>query len=62
MIPYALLAFAPSFYMTDLPCTSARHAQEAEAAARDAGLVNMRVGNRHLLDWEGEKPVCLQKI
>ena len=48
-IPYALLAFAPSFYMCDLPCTSARHAQEAQAAARRAGLVNVRVGNRHLL-------------
>ena len=48
-IPYALLAFTPSFYMSDLPCTSTRHAQEAEAAARDAGLVNVRVGNLHLL-------------
>ena len=28
---------------------SARHAEEAEAAARAAGLVNVRVGNRHLL-------------
>ncbi len=48
-IPYALLAFAPQFYMSDLPRTSARHAREAEAAARAAGLVNVRVGNRHLL-------------
>jgi pyruvate formate lyase activating enzyme len=48
-IPYALLAFGPNFYMHDLPCTSARHAQEAEAAAREAGLTNVRVGNRHLL-------------
>jgi pyruvate formate lyase activating enzyme len=48
-IPYALLAFAPHFYMSDLPCTSVRHAEEAEAAARAAGLVNVRVGNRHLL-------------
>jgi pyruvate formate lyase activating enzyme len=51
-IPYALLAFAPNFYMHDLPCTSARHAQEAEHAARQAGLLNVRVGNRHLLGWE----------
>ena len=51
-IPYALLAFAPHFYMPDLPCTSVQHAQEAEAAARAAGLVNVRVGNRHLLGWE----------
>lgn len=51
-IPYALLAFAPNFYMSDLPCTSLRQAEEAEAAARDAGLVNVHVGNRHLLGWE----------
>ena len=37
--------------MADLPCTSGRHAQEAEAAARAAGLRNVRLGNRHLLDW-----------
>jgi pyruvate formate lyase activating enzyme len=48
-IPYALLAFAPNFYLHDLPCTSANHALEAEAAARAAGLVNVRIGNRHLL-------------
>lgn len=35
--------------MNDLPCTSVRHAQAAEAAAREAGLTNVRVGNRHLL-------------
>lgn len=48
-IPYALLAFAPHFYMHDLPCTSIRQAVEAEAAAREAGLTNVRLGNRHLL-------------
>jgi len=48
-IPYSLLAFAPHFMMSDLPCTSVRHAQEAEATARAAGLINVRVGNRHLL-------------
>jgi pyruvate formate lyase activating enzyme len=51
-IPYALLAFAPNFYMPDVPCTTVRHAQQAEAVARAAGLVNVRVGNRHLLGWE----------
>jgi pyruvate formate lyase activating enzyme len=50
-IPYALLAFAPNFYMSDLPCTSVQHARAAEVAAREAGLVNVRVGNRHLLGW-----------
>jgi len=48
-IPYALLAFAPHFCMSDLSCTSVRHAQEAEEAAHKAGLVNVRLGNRHLL-------------
>jgi len=48
-IPYSLLAFGPHFLMPDLPRTSVRHAEEAEAAARGAGLVNVRVGNRHLL-------------
>jgi pyruvate formate lyase activating enzyme len=48
-IPYALLAFAPHFYMSDLPHTSSAHAREAEAAARAAGLRNVRIGNRHLL-------------
>lgn len=51
-IPYALLAFAPNFYMPDLPCTSISHAEEAEAAALEAGLFNVRQGNRHLLGWE----------
>lgn len=48
-IPYALLGFFPHFYMPDLPCTSVRHAEEALEAALEAGLTNVRVGNRHLL-------------
>lgn len=48
-IPYALLGFGPHFYMPDLPRTSVRHAEAAEAAARAAGLTNVRIGNRHLL-------------
>lgn len=51
-IPYVLLGFAPNFYMPDLPCTSVRHAEEAEAAARAAGLTNVRIGNRYLLSRE----------
>ena len=51
-IPYALLAFAPHFYMSDLPCTSVHHAKEAQTAARRAGLRNVRLGNRHLLGME----------
>ena len=48
-IPYALLGFHPQFFVPDLPCTSVRHAEAAEAAARQAGLTRVRVGNRHLL-------------
>jgi len=48
-IPYALLGFAPHFLFPDLPRTSVRHAEEAEAAARAAGLHIVRIGNRHLL-------------
>lgn len=49
-IPYTLLAFAPHFWMADLPCTSSRHAQEALEAARAAGLTRIRLGNVFLLD------------
>lgn len=48
-IPYALLGFAPNFYVPDLPCTSVGHAEAALSAARSAGLTNVRIGNRHLL-------------
>jgi pyruvate formate lyase activating enzyme len=48
-IPYALLGFAPNFYVPDLPCTSVCHAEAALEAARTAGLTNVRLGNRHLL-------------
>ena len=47
--PYSLLGFAPEFFMSDLPRTSARHAEEAKKAARAAGLNRIHVGNRHLL-------------
>ncbi len=47
-IPYALLAFHPHFEMSDLPRTSLRHGQAALAAAQDAGLENVRLGNVHL--------------
>jgi pyruvate formate lyase activating enzyme len=48
-IPYSLLGFAPNYLMPDLPRTSARHAEAAYQAARDAGLENVHLGNRHLL-------------
>lgn len=51
-IPYALLGFAPQFLFPDLPPTSVRHAEEALAAARAAGLERVHIGNRHLLSHE----------
>lgn len=48
-IPYSLLGFHPQFYFNDLPITSRRYAEEALAAARDAGLRRVHIGNRHLL-------------
>jgi len=48
-IPYSLLAFAPQFFMADMPFTSSKQAKEAEAAAHEAGLTNVHIGNRHLL-------------
>jgi pyruvate formate lyase activating enzyme len=51
-IPYVLLGFAPQFLLPDLPPTSQRHAEEAEAAARAAGLTRVVIGNRGLLSQE----------
>lgn len=48
-IPYALLGFAPNFYLSDLPCTSTQQAEDAHRTAVEAGLTNVRIGNRHLL-------------
>ena len=48
-IPYSLLAFAPQFYLHDLPVTSREHAEAALAAAKAAGLSRVRLGNAHLL-------------
>lgn len=48
-IPYSLLGFHPHFFMSDLPRTSVRHAEECEQAALDVGLTRVHIGNRHLL-------------
>jgi pyruvate formate lyase activating enzyme len=48
-IPYALLAFHPSFEMHDLPTTSRQQADACLAAAQDAGLTRVRLGNVHLV-------------
>jgi pyruvate formate lyase activating enzyme len=47
--PYSLLAFHPAFAMADLPPTSRRHALACKAAAEEAGLSRVRVGNEHVL-------------
>jgi pyruvate formate lyase activating enzyme len=48
-IPYSLLAFHPQFRMADLPVTSRALAECCRAAACEAGLRNVRIGNMHLL-------------
>ena len=58
-IPYSLLAFAPQFYLHDLPVTSEGHAVEALAAAKAAGLTRVRVGNIHLLGEPYDRPTRL---
>jgi pyruvate formate lyase activating enzyme len=57
-IPYSLLGFHPHFFMSDLPRTSVRHAEECERAALDVGLTRVHIGNRRLLSraykaWHG---------
>lgn len=54
-IPYALLAFYPCFYMTDLPTTSLSHAERCLKKAKQAGLSNVRIGNIHLLSAQDYK-------
>lgn len=48
-IPYSLLAFHPCFCMGDLPSTSRGHASQCWQAAKEAGLLNLRIGNPRLL-------------
>lgn len=48
-IPYSLLGFHPHFHMNDLPTTSREHAARAREAAVEAGLLNVHLGNLHLL-------------
>jgi pyruvate formate lyase activating enzyme len=54
-IPYALLAFYPHFYLSDLPTTSRAHAVRCRAIAEKAGLRQVRIANVHLLgqDYDG---------
>lgn len=48
-IPYSLLGFYPRHMMKDLPRTTRQAASDAQRAALDAGLANVRIGNVHLL-------------
>jgi pyruvate formate lyase activating enzyme len=48
-IPYALLAFHPQFYFSDLPTTSRSHALTCKEIAEKTGLKRVRIGNAHLL-------------
>jgi pyruvate formate lyase activating enzyme len=48
-IPYSLLAFAPNFYLHDLPCTSRKDAEACLDAAQGAGLFRVSLGNTHIL-------------
>ena len=48
-IPLVLLAFYPQYLMTDLPCTSRRHALECVEVAKREGLERVTIGNIHLL-------------
>jgi len=48
-IPYSLLAFAPNFYLHDLPYTSKSDAEACLDAAKTAGLTNVRLGNTSIL-------------
>ncbi|MEW6002554.1 MAG: radical SAM protein [Nitrospirota bacterium] len=48
-IPYSMLAFYPHFYMSDMPLTQRRLAENCLRAAREEGLKNARIGNLHLL-------------
>jgi pyruvate formate lyase activating enzyme len=47
-IPYALLAFHPQFFMSDLPVTSRDLAYRCYEAALSEGLTRVRLGNQHL--------------
>jgi len=51
-IPYKLLAFYPQFYFRDLQVTSIKLAYDSLNAAKDAGLKNADIGNKHLFkNW-----------
>lgn len=48
-IPYALLAFYPHYFMTDIGFTSREFAEKCYKVAKEAGLERVRIGNLSLL-------------
>ncbi len=48
-MPYSLLAFHPSFRMTDMETTTRKQAVACEEAAEKSGLKRVNIGNIHLL-------------
>ncbi|HUT80119.1 MAG TPA: radical SAM protein [Candidatus Bathyarchaeia archaeon] len=48
-IPFSLLAFYPAFVLDDLPTTSRKQAEECFTIAKEVGLENVWIGNKHLL-------------
>jgi pyruvate formate lyase activating enzyme len=48
-IPYSLLAFYPHYMFMDMGFTSRKFAEECYSVAKKAGLVNVKIGNVHLL-------------
>lgn len=48
-VPLVLLAFHPSWLMSDLPTTSRKHAEEAVKVAKEAGVKEVYLENVHLL-------------
>jgi pyruvate formate lyase activating enzyme len=51
-IPYSLLAFHPSSFLSDLPVTPVTQANECYKVAKQH-LQNVHIGNKHLLGWSG---------
>ena len=47
--PYSLLAFHPDYLMTDVPPTPRALAEACAEEAKSAGLLQVRIGNVHLL-------------
>jgi pyruvate formate lyase activating enzyme len=48
-VPLVLLAFYPTWFMSDLPPTSREHAEAAVRVAREAGVKEVYLENVHLL-------------